>query len=185
MKVKDVVKISATHLNMPTVVEYCNNGGTIDQEILKEVEKLTLLTNLVVTELSEAYIPVNKVESVVPKNRRVEFSALKHNPIKIVGVFDGEGREIDYKLYGTYVEGDGIEIISYQYVPPVREFEDDLDYDEGVISTALLALGLSAEYCLTIGRFDEAVMWRKRFVAGVKEKICPKNRKIKGRNFYD
>ncbi len=185
MKVKDVIKISATHLNMPTIVKYCNDGGTIDNELLKEVEKLTLLTNLVVTELAETYIPAVKLERVVPHANRVNFSALTFRPIKIIGVFDYQGREIDYTLSAEYVEGDGIDMISYQYIPEIKEFEDTLDYNESQTSSALLALGLSAEYCLTIGRFDEAVMWRKRFVEGVKEKIRPKNRKIKGRNFYD
>ena len=185
MKVKDVIKISATHLNMPTIVDYCVNGGTLDAEILKEVEKLTVLVNLVVTELSEAYIPTYKIESVVSHNKRVDFSSLSYRPTKIVGVFDESGREIDYKLTPEYIEGESVAIVNYEYVPPVREFEDDIDYDESVVSSALLALGLTAEYCLTIGRFDEAVLWRKRFVEGVKEKIHPKNRKIKGRNFYD
>ncbi len=185
MKVKDVIKISATHLNMPTIAKYCVNGGTLDAELLKEVEKLTLLTNLVVTELSEAYIPVTTLESVVPHGGRVNFSSLNFRPIKIIGVFDSMGRELDCTITAEYIEGNGIDMVKYQYIPPVHEFEDDIDYDETQVSTTLLALGLSAEYCLTIGRFDEAVMWRKRFVEGVKEKIHPKNRKIKGRNFYD
>ena len=72
-------------------------------------------------------------------------------------------------------------MLKYQYLPKNYDINDVVGYKETEVSKMTLTSGLAAEYSISEGLFDEAVMWHKRFVDGVNAITRPKNVKIKSR----
>ena len=70
--------------------------------------------------------------------------------------------------------------MEYEYAPSNYGINDAVGFN-GKITAALLGYGVAAEYCVTQGRFEEAVLWRKRYTEGVERVVLPKSREIKGR----
>ena len=95
-----------------------------------------------------------------------------------------EGKKIDFSLDGSYLLTNAYKcVVEYEYAPKNYGLDDDIGYTEQDISLSALAYGVTAEYCITQGLFEQAVMHHKRFVDNVAEICLPKNKKIKSRSW--
>ena len=70
--------------------------------------------------------------------------------------------------------------MEYEYAPTNYGLNDSVGFN-AKITAALLGYGVAAEYCVTQGRFDEAVLWRQRYTAGVERVALPKSATLKDR----
>ena len=184
MKLKDIVRNSAIYLGLDSVKNYIDNVGTATAETLKEVDLLTNLANLVIGELASAYVPMLYSETETAESGKIYFSALSKDPVKITAVKDGYGNNADFKIFPEYIAvKDGSYEITYQYIPSNYNLTDDLGYKPQDVPAPAFSYGLCAEYCITRCRFEEAVAWRKRYVAALEKVLAPKNRVMKGREF--
>ena len=183
MTVKDVLKATATFTRLDDVSEFLNdenhNGGNA-AATAKKVNMLVSLCNLVVSELAATYIPMIYAETVSAVNGKIRFSDLYYNVTRMLSVKRGEN-QVDFEFTPEYaITGDGTFTVEYEYAPPEFGIDDEIKFSLNV-SSVLLAYGLAAEYCVTEGRFEEAVLWRKRYGFGVEKLVAPKSATLKGR----
>ena len=185
MKIKDIAKAVCTYLNKTEIIEYLD--GTVlepTQDVLTQVDILTRLTNLVINELACSYVPMTTLEKVTVRNGKIKIASLSKQALKINSVRDLNGNGLIFSAQGEYITtyGDAVEV-EYTYLPENYGLEDQIGYLEAEVSLAVLSFGVCAEYCLTEWRFEEAVMWRERYVTALKTFTLPENKMMKGRDW--
>lgn len=186
MKISEIIKNSATLLAREDVVNYLSNENEkeVSKETLETVNLLTRLSNLVIRELAEGLILMEKEVEVLGKSS-VSFLELGIEPLDIIAVYDRNGDKLKFNKdsYGITANGGLIYRIVYSYLPNNYDLNDSVGKFEKPISSSVLAYGVCAEFCLVEARFDEAFMWNDRYVNGVHAITKPKNGRVKGRNF--
>ena len=184
MKIRDIMKNAAIYLGLSSVKDYLDNTGNANAETLKTVDLMTGLSNLVISELASTYVPMMYSETVTATGGKIYFSALSKDPVKITSVKDGYGVDEKFKVFPEYLEiKNGSYEITYQYLPSNYSISEEIGYKTKDVPPSAFSYGLCAEYCITQCRFEEAVAWRKRYIAALEKVLVPKNRLMKGRDF--
>jgi hypothetical protein len=185
MKLKEIIKLSAGLLGLDDVVSVLEDKNSANEYTSTIIERLRTLSNIVTTELSSGYIPLERIDEVKVVNNKISLTALQKRPTKIIEVMFNDGTLLDFTNDATtiYVQTTQNVKVKYFFIAENYKLTDDIGYTEQNISKVVLAYGICAEYCLTERRFDEAVMWHQRFVDGVKQKIMPKNVKTHARRW--
>lgn len=185
MKLKDIIETTAHLINEDEISNYINGGiQSLSDEGTKKLNKLCDLANLVITELSLSYVPMKKTQSVSTNVGEISFSSLSYVPTKIIELINQQNQKVDFKVQSTKIlTENGTYQITYQYYPPKYQLNDDLGYSDNEVKACILAKGVCAEYLITEARFDECVMWRKRYVEEIERLFLPKSRKLNKRSF--
>ncbi len=184
MTIRDIVRSSALILGKNDVITYLDGGQNTGIDTFESVNLLTNLCTLVIDELSATYIPLIKKETVTFSKGKHALINFSQKVVKMIGVYDMDGNSVDFSVDGIYVTADISKcIVEYEYAPKNYGLEDKIGYSEKDISLSALAYGVAAEYCITQGLFEQAVMHHKRFVDIVAEACVPKNKMIKSRSW--
>ena len=184
MKTREVVRSSALMLGRTDVVKYLDGESTIVTDTLETVNLLTNLCSLVVDELSATYIPLIRKETVGFANGKYSLIQFRDKIVKIIAVYGADGKKVDFSVDEYYVFANVSEcVVEYHYSPKNYDLEDEIGYSNKEVSVTALAYGVTAEYCITQGQFEQAVMHHKRYVDAIAEICLPKNRKIKARSW--
>lgn len=185
MTVKEIIKTSASLLNREDIVAYLEGDDSkVGEQTLPSINTFVILLNLVISELAGTFIPMRKKETVIVENGKIEYSILSERPLKIINVFDVKGDEVNYSDEAFFIKVEsGTKQIEYEYAPPNYDLNDTIGYLESDISIGALAYGLSAEFCICKGAFEEAVMWHNRYVESVNKRRMVKNASIKERSW--
>lgn len=184
MKLSEIVAAAATLLGREEINEYLSDTTTenVSATTLAEVDTMTRLANLVLNELAGSYIPMVCTEKVTPVNGRVYYSELDRKILKIRGVYDDYGRKLFFVVHPEYLHARGeADSVEYEYLPDNLGLTEETGYLDKDVSVSVLAYGLAAEVCLSENRFDEAVMWRKRYSDGVASFALPESAVMKSR----
>ena len=183
MKIKDVIKNSALLIGKQNVLTYLENDVT-DGATLATVNNMTALINLVINELACTYVPMVKSEMQVAESSKIYYTALSERPLRILSVTDKRGNDILKQSTPEYVvvNGNGA-VIEYEFLPPNFGLEDEFNFSNAQITERILSYGLSAEVCISEGRFDEAVTWHERYVQEISMILTPKNAFLKQRRW--
>ena len=183
MKIKDVIKNCALLLGKQNVLTYLD-GGQTDGVTIATVNNMTSLVNLVINELACTYIPMVKSETVLATDGKIYYTELTERALKVLSVTDIHGDEIDAKITPEYVKIKGSSAtIEYEFLPPNYGLEDQFNFSNTQVTERVLSYGLSAELCISEGRFDEAVTWHERYVQEISIICCPKNTLLKQRRW--
>ena len=182
MTIKDIVKSAATFLNLTDVTEYLGANSPVGSaQTVSAIDSLTRLSNLVISELAASYVPMVCIETVLATDGKIVFANLTQNVTRIISVKNQFGYDAEFRLYPEYLKVFGGEYtVEYEYAPANYGINDSVGF-KSAVTAALLGYGVAAEYCVTQGRFEEAILWRKRYTAGVERIALPKSAKIKGR----
>lgn len=186
MTIKEIIKTAAVLLGEDKLYKDLTSGeeSVTDAEVLSEINLFTQLSNLLIDELSATYIPLKKEEKIYTADGKIRYSDLKENAVKILGVYDRYGEKTTFTQFTEYMIAAAGELtVSYAYTPSTLGLNDKTGYCERDVSACVLAYGVAAEYCLSRGRFDEAVFWRKRYSDGVEAFCLPKSVKTKRRGW--
>lgn len=183
MLIKQIVTIVATFLNMPQVTEYLEKG-TVTGNALEEIDALTRLTNLVISELAVAGFYVVNTQSITPQNGKIYYNNLEQRPIKIIQVTDIEGNQKDFTARAEYLLTDGsVRQITYAYSLYNEGLESKITFEDYRLSEVTVAMGVTAEYLLTQNDFDNAVAWHDKFISALEKLRKVKNTTVKERSF--
>ncbi len=185
MKIKDIIKTVSTYISREDVVNYLNDETSeVSKSTLETVDLLTRLANLVITELAEGMIVMKKTEKTDGFSS-VKYSELTFQPLDVISVGDINGKPLSFtkSAYGVSSSSGGIYSVMYSYLPPNYDLNENIGEFEKNVSQSMLSYGVIAEYLLTQGRFDEAVMWNKRYNECIDNLCLPKNSNIKARSF--
>ena len=185
MTLKNIIKATCAMLNREDVLEYLNDTNyQPTNDTLSALNIMVSLVNLVIGELAGTFIPMVKTETMQVKNGKVKYADLSERCVKVVGVLGKNGEKLTYKHTPEFIVVSGEEVsVCYEYIPPNYGLDDEIGYAEDEVSVATLSYGLSAEYAISKGNFDEAVMWHERFVNSVASKRKLKNSSVKARSF--
>ena len=113
-------------------------------------------------------------------HKAVDFYAPEGSDV--LAVYDVYDNKLEFKLLPFYVKTkpDAVKV-EYTYLPPEYTLDETIAYDEKLIPMRVIAYGVTAEYSLISGRFDEASIWDRRYKNSVLNLTLPKNTFIKGR----
>lgn len=183
MYIKQIVSTAGTLLNKQNVVTYIQEGK-VTGNALEEVEKLTSLTNLVISELAVSGFYVVKTERVNGHNGKIAYTSLSIQPIKIIKVTDDEGSEYPFKATCEHLITDNnVTQITYAYAIYNEGLESQITFDDYRLSEVVLAMGVCAEYLLMLNDFDGAVGWHDKYVESLEKLRRLKSVNIKQRSF--
>ncbi len=185
MTVKEIIKTSASLLNREDIVAYLDGeNSNVGEQTLPAINTFVTLLNLVISELAGTFIPMRKKETVSIKNGKIEYSLLSERPLRIINVYDLNDRAVNFSDEAFFIKVEsGTKQIEYEYAPPNYDLNDAIGYSESDISVGALAYGLTAEFCICKGSFEEAVMWHGRYVESINNRRSVKNASIKERSW--
>ena len=180
--VKDAIVLTAELLEIQERVNDSINGSNSIGD--GDVENLLRCFNLIENELALDYLPLYQEEEIDTKTGAVYFSELRSSPVRIMRVEDEWGNSCPFKLFPDYLKTQaGKIVVRYSYLPKEKTINEQSDFVLQV-STRLFAYGMASEYTLSCGRFEEAVIWDKKYKDAISAtyKSNP-SRKIKARRW--
>ena len=185
MTVKEIIKTSSVLLGRDDVYGYLSGEDFLDEDrarLQAEVNAFIKCVNLTLNEIATEYIPVIKTEIVNNYSGYIYFNSLEMNVLDVLGVYDGNGNKISYKVMPVCVKTGGqASKIEYSYIPPEYSLEEVIAYEEKLVPARVIAYGVASQICIIEGRFDQANVWEKRYKESLKNLIPLKRAKIKGR----
>ena len=182
MFIYQIVLIAARILNLKNVVKYIEDK-TISGNALEEVDKLTRLANLVICELAAMEIYIIRTQTKATTDGKYTYTVLRAKPIKIFGAYDDQGNSYPFTAYPEYMQTDP-RVTNITYAYSCNEgLDEKVMFNDYRITPELIALGVVAEYLLTLNDFESAVMWHQKFTDGICSLKNPKNVMVKGRDF--
>ena len=183
MLIKNVVKNAAELLNKENVVKYLNKGSA-EGDAVETVDKLVRLTNLVISELSHLGFYVVRTQWLTPKDNKILFSAFRSRPIKILKITDTKGKECEFTIGvdGLTVSNDANQFV-YAYEINNETIDASISFEEYRLTDVMVALGVVAEYLLTMNDFEGAVFFHEKYIEALKTLKKTKNFSLKERSF--
>lgn len=159
--VKEVLLAAAAEVGVyDSVLAYLENGSVSGKE---ETEALLRCFNLVENELALDYLPLYAEEELETGTGCVYYRELSRSAVRVVKVEDAWGNEASFRLFPEYLKTQGGKIkIRYAYSPVKKTVNDESDYHM-YASVRLFAYGIAAEYSLSLGLFEEAAVWDKKY----------------------
>ena len=160
MTVKECVEKAATLLGIADdVCAYLDKGSMQGKE---QAERLVKCFNIVENELSLDYLPLFTEQKIRTESGEVEFIRLEKNVVRIVGVKDGKGERVKYRLFPKYLEAPkGDLTILYSYTPSEKGLEEESDFV--TLSVWLFGYGMAMNYALMMGLYEEGALWEKKY----------------------
>lgn len=181
MTVKQILQQTATLSGREDVVEYLTSNIGATEDTLASVNVMVRLLNMVVSELSASFIPLITLEEI-DESQKISYVDLSKRALEILNVYDKDGNELTFKVNYDCVQVQGVaKSIRYKYSPDSYGINDNVDYTEKEIPSAVLSYGLAAEFALSEGDFERACSMHDRYVEGVHALFKPKNYKTKER----
>ena len=183
MKIKNIISVVATLLNKDNVLDYLKSQAE-SGDALEVVDRLVRLSNLVVSELSSYSFYLVKKDKVQCENGKIYYADLSTSPIKILDVLDADGFSVDYTVNTFSIDTlSGEKTVVYAYYPTNFDMEEEFESNNKLLSEYIIALGVCAEYCLTIGDFDGALAWHEKYTDNLKKIAKIKNTIVKQRSW--
>ena len=166
MKVVDIIKQSATLLDLTEAEKALNNITEENEGLALSNEDVYCLFNLVkysIQELCTNYVPVAAIETVKTYNKAIEINKLT-NFIRVQNIYKDE-ELVKYKIINRciYFEEDGEYSVQYATYPQIESLLEEIDFLSN-FSPDIVVLGLSAYYALSKGRFDEFEIYHNQYV---------------------
>lgn len=170
INMKETIKLCAVLLQLENVLALNNVSGEegmlTDGEKLEAEKELNLLlrcANLACHETASEYIHLLAFETFETKDGRIEYTAFKRQPVDIYAV-KKDGAACRFKLYPSeLITSPGSVEVHYTHLPEKTGLDGDFEFEEGKMSTRILAYGTAAEYCVICGMYEEARIWDKRY----------------------
>jgi hypothetical protein len=135
----------------------------INSDALYTLNLLVRCVNLTISEIATDYVPLTSQEIVTVTKDFLEYSALTKVVLDVLKITT-KGASIKFKS-----EPNGMPLknarytVEYRYLPKRGNWEDEIDYNTGLVTARVVAYGVITEYCIISGLTDDAVMWDGRY----------------------
>lgn len=160
MTVKEVLSQAAFLLGRDELVTLLQT-----EEGAQSAEAVSLLKcyNTVENEIALDYIPLTAEQEIRVLGGKVYYTVLKRTPVSVLSVTDEYGNKLPFTIYPEYIRtSTGAKVIVYTYAPEVKQLTDNCEYGNR-LSVRLLSYGVACEYCLINGRYEEALLWDRKY----------------------
>ena len=167
MLVKECMELAAIKLGIEeSLKNYFNSLGT--SEDAKKAELLLTCFNIVENELALDYFPLLAEDTIVSQGGVIEFSELEKSAVRIIKVTDAWGNSVPFQLFPRYIKTQPDKVcVTYSYAPEKKTATDESDFSS-LVSARLIADGIAAEYSLSMGLFEDATVWDKKYKEGIR-----------------
>ena len=181
MTVSDIITMAAKMVFDNSTVGKIERGEELSEDEESDVNRLIDAYNMVLNEIAIEYYPIFFTDEKT--GQTIDFAELTYQPLIVEKVTDKKGRAVQFKVLPTAVEMLKYDtyLIRYAYVPPKRSEQDEFEYQGSKISARVFAYGVAAEFCLVMGRYNEAVNWDGKFRKSLGSTLTRGAKKIKGR----
>lgn len=182
MKVKDIILKAATILGIADEIEAYWDGSSTDGA--EHAALLLQSFNTVENELALDYLPLYAEDELVTKTGRIAYSQLDCPAVRILRAENEWGVSVPFDLFPDHLKTQpGVVRVRYTYTPTEKGLEDESDF-RLLASERLFSYGIAAEFCLALGRFEDASAWEKKYREAVRAAYeLPSNRKIRSRRW--
>lgn len=177
MKIRDYVASVASLLslwdsNKVDMIEVDNN----DPITTKRINKIAEMVNGIINEIASFFIPLIVQKHVNTSDGVVAFSSLKSSVVSIEKVIGEQGKEISFETYhDKIVMSENSGTVYFRIIPGNYNYNNEIDYSELELPRKVIVYGVAAEFCLSEGLFDEAVVWHEKYREQLKLLTKPKN----------
>lgn len=167
MKVLDIIKLTATYLQLNELLQTSILGGnqTADDDVLKEINLLETCVNLVNSQIASEYLPLTKTITTKTQDSKIPFSIfLPYKLSEIYKITDNFGNYVVYKIFDDHIKTNASEvIITFRYLPQNLSISENIVCYPTKLSERIFAYGVASEYCFIKSLYDDATMWDLRF----------------------
>lgn len=174
MQVENVIKQALLRLGIDD--RYAMDNLPEDDSV---INALIRCINVVISEIASDYIEVRKVEKFTITSGVILYDNFAERLINVRKVTGDGGGKVVFKLYPSYlkVEAIGDVVVEYCYLPKTVGLGDSIELSPKV--TELLMLnGVLGEYCMINGRYEDSMIYDKRYREMLKIATLP-TREIK------
>ncbi len=191
MKLRDVVKLSATMLSLDEILtgdkifdetfEVTKEYNKVTEGVIKTDEEKTLelmvrCFNLAYQEIATDYLPLVVCEDIEISDGSFDLTKLDNRFFKFVKLINKNSFEEKCEIYDDVLYAkNGTYKIIYCYIPSFAGLNSQLLDFNGKITDRILALGLCKEYCYICDRFNESTAFKTKFEDSLK--ACFKTKK--------
>lgn len=188
LNVKNVIESASNMLNIDELkdIDYTTNLDGRAESILND---LIYCFNEVYQELLTDYFPiVIEEEMTLDKTRRIMFSNLSKRILRLYAILDENYQSLSYVVLSSYARLNcpiKKVIVRYSYLPSLAQtVNDELDCANLGITERIMALGVSAEYCLYRGKMNEASIFEQKYKNSIESaKLPTKRMSVKSRRW--
>lgn len=162
MTIKDVLSQAAFLLGKDELVSYLKGENGYESQA-SEAAALLKCYNIVENEIALDYIPLTAEQTVSVLAGKIYYTVLTHTPVSVLSVTDTYGNKLPFTIYPEYVQTkSGARVIDYTYAPTAKTLTGNCEYGNRV-SLRVFAYGVACEYCLINGRYEEALVWDRKY----------------------
>lgn len=151
-----------------------------------EVKNLIECYDITVSELNDERLPLLYKETLTSSDGKFYYGTFEKTPLEIKSVYKSD-IPLKFKVYPKFFTcGENECTVEYNYlVKSVKSLDEECVYDGTAITPRIIAEGVVSELYITLGMFEEALMWRDRYLGSVakvvlKRKVEP----IKPRGWF-
>lgn len=167
MEVSKILYAAAKMLGINAEVQSYFEDDICDCE--REALALLQCYNLVETELALDYFPLKAEDTLLAFTGQLDFDTFTHAPVRILGLKDDEGKDVEYELFPTYLKTkEGVLTVTYTYTPNEKGVDDVCECGSSA-SEPMFLYGTLAHYALTQGMYEEAVAWEKKYKKAIED----------------
>ncbi len=169
MTLKDVLSAALTYVGMDADI-LDEEGASADED----VKLMVKCTGFALDEISSEYLPIECVQQVTSQDKKVNYSALYHQPLRVKKVSRG-GKSVPFKARPGYieVEEDGTFLAEYTCLPDhPSAFTDEVTLALPV-PVKTVALGAASQYCLITGRYEQSSVLSQMFAEDMRTQARP------------
>jgi len=175
MTVLELLKNASFYLNLDTeFAPYFDESSTVTptDETQREWEKMLRAFNSLIKSIATERIPVTKEEEILfDCDGEFLLSTLteKFHSLQTITGYSGfvfASLTNDGKLKANYV---GPAVMKYAYVPEDFTTEDDISVFDGVLNDLVFSYGIAYVYCEMSALYDDAEMWKEKFVSAIND----------------
>lgn len=185
MKIRDYVANVANLLSLwdsnKVDLEDVNNN---DQTIVERINKIQVMVNGIICEIANYFVPLIIQKHVNTINGEVPLSNLRMNIVSVEKVVNEQGKEIDFEVYhDKIVMSENSGTVYLRIIPKTYNYTNEIEYTDLQVPSKVIVYGTAAEFCLSEGLFDEAVVWHEKYREQLKLLTKPKNYKTAKRTW--
>lgn len=174
MLIKNIIERMLVRLDKS--VDYDLSAEPIDLEI----DTMVKCVNMTVSEIATDYMPIRCVESVAAVNGVIVLDTLLNRLIKVISV-KANGGDVKWRIYPEFIKiEDCVNSkcdIDYCYLPEQVSLDGNVNLP-AQITPELMTFGALAEYCLIGGRYEDSMIYDRRYKESLKE-ACRNKKEIR------
>lgn len=185
MKMKDFVKEISYLLEMDEIYNTdLDNIQANSPSAIRLVENLARCINMTIGEIASYYVPIVRQREYRDCDGKIANGSINPTLIEIVKIVDKNGEVLEYEQYPKYIKVNAKDFnVHFTAIPRPYKLDEEVEYVDSQLPRAVIYQGAISEFLLAQGDFEQAVLWRERYIESLKKLTKPTNKKTARRKW--